>query len=404
MLYSYQVKTKEGAIQDGTIDAPDESVAVTTLHDRGYVVLALTPEQKSIFSGGDILQFLNRPKTKDVVIFTRQLATLIEADVPLAEGMRTLAHQTDNAAFSRVVADVSDKLEGGTSLSAAFASHPKLFSQFYVKLIRSGEISGRLQQSLDYLAEYLERNQAIVSKVRNALAYPIFVVFAMVAVAMIMVRYVLPQLLVIFKESGVTDLPITTRGLIALTDFANSYFILILAFMVLVAVGTFQYIRSPNGRQGWDAFKIRMPLFGPILKGLYLTRIAENMATLIKSDIAILDALRVTSDIVDNVVYRDILLYAEEQVRGGGSISEVLRQYPHEVPSLMTSMIAIGERTGKLDYMLGHVSKFYRTESENKIDGISSLIEPVLVVVLGLGVAILVSSILLPLYSLTGVS
>jgi type II secretory pathway component PulF len=404
MLYFYQVKTKEGAIQEGTIDAPDETVAVTTLHDRGYVVLELAAEQKGLFSGGDIMQYFNRPKTKDVVIFTRQLSTLIEADVPLAEGMRTLSHQTDNAAFSRVIADVSDKLEGGMSLSAAFASHPKLFSQFYVKLIRSGEISGRLQQSLNYLADYLERNQAIVSKVRNAMAYPVFVIFAMVAVALIMTTYVLPQLLVIFKESGVQDLPVTTKALIVITDFVNAYIVFILAFMVLVVVGALQYIRSPDGAQWWDGFKIRMPLFGPILKGLYLTRIAENMATLIKSDIAILDALRVTSDIVDNVVYRDIILYAEEQVRGGGSISEVLRQYPREVPSLMTSMIAIGERTGKLDYMLGHVSKFYRTESENRIDGIASLIEPVLVVVLGLGVAILVSSILLPLYSLVGVS
>lgn len=404
MLFNYQVKTKEGTTQEGTIEAPDENAAVVTLHDRGYVVLALAPAQKGIFSGGDLLQLLNRPKTRDVVVFTRQLSTLIEADVPLAEGMRTLSHQTDNPAFARVIADVSDKLEGGMALSAAFATHPKLFSQFYVKLVRSGEISGRLQQSLNYLAEYLERNQAITSKVRNALAYPIFVIFAMVAVALIMVVYVLPQLLIIFKESGVPDLPLTTKALIALTDFVNRYIVLILAFIIIVVVGSLQYVRTPDGRAWWDRFKVKVPLFGVILKSLYLARIAENMATLIKSDIAILDALRVTSDIVDNVVYRDILLQAEQEVRGGGSISDVFRQYKSEIPSLMTSMIAIGERTGKLDYMLGHVSKFYRTESENRIDTISSLIEPVLVVTLGLGVAILVSSILLPLYSLVGVS
>ncbi|MEK9208508.1 MAG: type II secretion system F family protein, partial [Patescibacteria group bacterium] len=154
----------------------------------------------------------------------------------------------------------------------------------------------------------------------------------------------------------------------------------------------------------WDKFKMRIPAFGVILKSLYLSRIAENMATLIKSDIAILDALRVTGDIVDNVVYRDILLHAEEEVRGGGSVSDVFRQYKTQIPSLMTSMIAIGERTGKMDFMLGHVSKFYRAESENRIDSISSLIEPVLVVTLGLGVAVLVSSILLPLYSMVGIA
>jgi type II secretory pathway component PulF len=197
---------------------------------------------------------------------------------------------------------------------------------------------------------------------------------------------------------------VTTRALIAITDFVNSYIVFVLGFIALVIGGTLQYVRTPDGSRWWDQFKIKVPLFGSIMKGLYLTRVAENMSTLIKSDIAILDALRVTSDIVDNSVYRDILLHAEEEVRGGGSISEVLRQYPQYIPSLMSSMIAIGERTGKMDFMMDHVSKFYRTESEQKIDSISSLIEPVLVVVLGLGVAILVSSILLPLYSMVGVS
>jgi type IV pilus assembly protein PilC len=403
MQFTYQVKAQDGVVSNGLIEASDENAAVAELHKRGFVVLSLASTEKGAF-GTDIMRYFNRPKTRDVVVFTRQLSTLIEADVPLAEGIRTLSNQSDNPIFSKIIADISDKLEGGSSLSAAFAEHPKLFSQFYVKLIRAGEISGRLQQSLLYLADYLERTQAITSKVRNALAYPVFVIFAMVAVAIIMVVYVLPQLLVIFKEAGDIQLPITTRALIAITDFVNSYILLIIAMMIIIVVGSLQWVRTPDGREWWDKFKMRMPAFGVILKSLYLSRIAENMATLIKSDIAILDALRVTGDIVDNVVYRDILLHAEEEVRGGGSISDVFRQYKAQIPSLMTSMIAIGERTGKMDFMLGHVSKFYRTESENRIDSISSLIEPVLVVVLGIGVAVLVSSILLPLYSLVGVS
>ncbi len=403
MQFSYQVKAQNGVVSNGLIEAPDENAAVAELHVRGFVLLSLGVIEEGVFSG-DIMRYFNRPKTRDVVIFTRQLSTLIEADIPLAEGIRTLANQSDNPIFSKMIADISDKIEGGSSLSAAFAEHPKLFTQFYVKLIRAGEISGRLQQSLIYLADYLERNQAITSKVRNALAYPIFVIFAMVVVAIIMVVYVLPQLLVIFKEAGDIQLPITTRALIAVTDFANHYILLILVFIIIVVVGSLQWVRTPDGRIWWDKFKVRIPAFGIILKSLYLSRIAENMATLIKSDIAILDALRVTGDIVDNVVYRDILLHAEEEVRGGGSISDVFRQYKTQIPALMTSMIAIGERTGKMDFMLGHVSKFYRAESENRIESISSLIEPVLVVVLGLGVAVLVSSILLPLYSLVGIS
>lgn len=403
MEFSYQVKAQDGKVTSGTIEAADENAAIAELHTRGFTVLSLAANERGMFSS-DILAYFNKPKGRDVVVFTRQLSTLIEADVPLAEGMRTLALQSDNPAFSKIIGEVSDDLEGGSSLSAAFAKHPKLFSQFFVKLVRSGEISGRLQQSLLYLADYLERSAAIAGKVKNALAYPVFVIIAMVAVALIMMVYVLPQLLVIFKEAGDVQLPITTRALIVVTDFVNNYILLVLGFIAFVVVGSWQWVRTPDGRQWWDEVKVKIPGFGIIMKSIFLARIAENLSTLIKSDIAILDALRITADIVDNVIYRDILLHAEEEVRGGGSISDVFRQYKQNIPSLMTSMIAIGERTGKMDYMLEHVSKFYRTESETRIDTIASLIEPVLVVVLGLGVAVLVSSILLPLYSLTGVT
>jgi type II secretory pathway component PulF len=404
MEYRYHIRSKEGTPLEGVVDAPSEAAAVAALHERGYVVLSLEVARKGILEGGDIMQFFNKPKARDVVVFTRQMSTLIEADVPLAEGMRTLAQQTDNPAFARVVADVSERLEGGTSLSGAFAAHPKLFSQFYVKIIRAGELSGRLAQSLNYLADYLERSQAIASKVRNALAYPVFVVFAMIVVAGIMTTYVLPQLLVVFKEAGEVELPITTRALIAFTDFVNANILFIVGFLVVAGVGLQQWLRTADGRLWWSRFQVKVPLFGSIMKSLYLSRIAENLATLIKSDIAILDALRVTGDIVDNVIYRDILLRTEEEVRGGGAISDVFRQYKEYIPSLMSSMIAIGERTGKLDFMLGHVSTFYRTESERKLDTIASLIEPVLVLILGVGVAILVASILLPLYSLVNIS
>lgn len=404
MEFSYRAKKEDGSLVSGTVDAESEDVAISTLHQRGFMLLDLAPLEKGVFAGGDVMEYFNKPKTKDVVAFTRQLSTLIEADIPLAEGVRILAAQMDNRVFARTVGEVSESLQGGMALSSAFALHPKLFSTFYVKLVKAGEASGRLQESLKYLAEYLERSQAIGSKVRNALAYPVFVILAMIGVFFVMVVYVLPQLLVIFKdaEEGVT-IPITTRMLIALTDFVNDYLVLIIVSSVVGVVGAFQWIRSPEGREWWDRSKIRIPLFGSILKSLFLARIADNMTTLIKSDIAILDSLRITSEIVDNVVYQDVLLEAEESVRGGGSISDAFRKHQDVMPALMTSMIAIGERTGKIDYMLGHVSKFYSTEAEGKIDSIATLIEPVLVVMLGAGVAVLVSSILLPLYSMVGV-
>jgi len=401
MRYTYQAQ-QNGKATEGVIEAPNENSALSTLQEKGFLVTSLEPERTSILSG-DIGKFFRKPKTADVVAFTRQLATLVEAQVPLAQSIRTLAKQSEKPTFTRVINEVADDVEGGSALSQAFGQHPKLFSTFYVKIIRSGEVSGRLQQSLLYLADYLERNQAIASKVRNALAYPAFVIFAMVAVSLVMVIYVLPQLLTIFEESGAVDLPVTTRALITITNFANDYLILILGGIILIVGGVWAWARGAEGKRALDTYKLKVPIFGKIMRNLYLARIAENMGTLVKSDIAILDALRVTADVVDNQVYEAIMLEAEEVVRGGGLVSDSLRKHK-AIPPLMSSMIAIGEQTGKTSSMLEHVSTFYRTEADNSIETISTLIEPILVLILGVGVAVLVSSVLLPLYSLVNVT
>ena len=402
MEFSYKVKDQNGEIIEGTVDAPDENIAVDILHNKGYVVLSLTPLKKNIFRS-DIGQIFSKPSTKDVVIFTRQLSTLVDADMPLAEGLRTLARQVEKPVFRKIITDVSEAVEAGSSLSNALSKHPNLFSTFYIKLVQSGEVTGKLHESLLYLADYLERSQGINSKIRGALAYPAFVVFALVIVTLIMVTYVLPQLLTIFEEAGVKDLPLTTRMLIWTTNFINTYlYFLIVGLLALIYMG-WTYIRTPAGKEWLDNVKIKFPSLGVVIRNLYLARIAESLSTLIKAGIPILNAIRITSDLVGNENYRKIMLAAEENVRDGGTMSEVLAKYI-EVTPLFTSMVAIGERTGKLDFMLEHISKFYKSESDNTIDSISQLIEPILVLILGFAVAILVSSILLPIYNLVGLA
>ncbi len=398
MEFSYQAKTQSGEVLEGKIEAPNENAAVEILHGKGFMVFSLEPVQRG-FLLSDLNQIFAKPKTKDVVIFTRQLSTLVEADMPLAESLRTLAHQVGKASFRKIIDDVANAVEGGSALSAALAEYPKLFSPFYIKLVRSGEVSGKLQDSLSYLADYLERSQGISSKIRGALAYPIFVVGAMIVVMIIMAVYVLPNLLVIFKESGVTELPLPTRMLIGFTDFMNAY----LWYLLAVAAGGtalfWRYIHTERGRALFDDIKLRVPIFGKILKNLYLARISESLATLIKADISILDAIKITSDLVGNISYQQILLEAEESVRGGGSISDVFSKYS-DMPALLTSMVSVGERTGKLEYMLNHVSKFFKEESESDIQNFAQLLEPVLVLIIGVGVALLVAAVLLPLYSI----
>ncbi len=400
MEFKYQTKNNTGQIVNGIIDAPSQDAAISILHTKQLIVLSLDQVSKDLLSK-DLNQVLVRVKTKDIVVFTRQLSTLIEADMPLAEGLRTLAQQSEKAGLKKIVLEVALAIEGGSSLSAALAMHPKLFTSFYIKLVQAGEITGKLQGSLLYLADYLEQSQSINSKIKGALTYPAFVVSALILVGLIMAIYVLPQLLSVFKESGVTDLPITTRMLIWVTDFLNAYFYYILVVLVVGGGLLYRFLKTPEGRVFRDNALVNFPGLSSVIRNLYLARMSESLSTLIKSGISILDALQITSDLVGNENYRLILVAAEEKVRAGGTISEILTQHV-EVPPLFSSMVAIGERTGKLDYMLEHVAKFYKSESETAVNSITQLIEPILVLVLGVAVAILVSSILLPIYSLVG--
>ncbi len=400
MEYKYQAKNSDGQIVDGIIDAPSEDSAISILHTKQLVVLSLTLFKRDLFSK-DLNQVLSRTTTKDIVVFTRQLSTLIEADMPLVEGLRTLAQQSEKPGLKKIVMDVAQSVEGGSSLSSALGAHPKVFTTFYIKLVQAGEVSGKLQGSLLYLADYLERSQSINSKIRGALVYPAFVVSALIIVALIMAVYVLPQLLSVFKDSGITDLPLSTRLLMSGTAFLNDYLYYILAVLIIGGFLITRFLKTPQGKAWRDNFLVTMPGLGSVVRNLYLARVAESLSTLIKSGLPILDALKITADLVGNENYRTIMLASEENVRSGGSISEILSQHK-EMPPLFSSMVAIGERTGKLDYMLEHISKFYKSESETAIGSITQLIEPILVLVLGFAVAILVSSILLPIYSLVG--
>ncbi|MBP9822183.1 MAG: type II secretion system F family protein [Candidatus Pacebacteria bacterium] len=400
MELKYQAKNNAGEIVEGVIDAPSEDNAISILHDKQLVVLSLEVIKKDILSR-DLTQIFSRITTKDVVVFTRQLSTLIEADMPLAEGLRTLAQQSEKPALRKVIMEVAQGVEGGSSLSNALGLHPKIFTNFYIKLVQSGEISGKLQGSLMYLADYLERSQEINSKIKGALTYPAFVVSAMILVFLIMGVYVLPQLLLVFKDSGIKELPLTTKLLISSTDFLNNYIYYILTMLILGGFFIFRFLSKPAGKAWRDNFLVNMPSLGKVVQNLYLARIAESLSTLIKSGLPILDALKISSDLVGNENYRKILMDSEGNVRSGGTISEILSQHK-EMPPLFSSMVAIGERTGKLDYMLEHISKFYKSESETAISSITTLIEPILILVLGFAVAVLVSAILLPMYSIVG--
>src|SRR3989338_11519344 len=373
MEFGYKAKDQLGEILEGAIEAPDETAAVGILHSKGYVILSLILLKKDVFRS-DVTEILSRPNVKDVVVFTRQLSTLVDADMPISEGLRTLARQMEKPAFRKVITEVSEAVEAGSSLSIALSKYPRLFSSFYIKLVQSGEASGKLHERLLYLADHLERSQEINSKIRGALTYPAFVVFALIVVTGIMVIYVLPQLLTIFEDVGVSDLPITTRILIWVTNFVNNYIYYLFTMIFGSIFLGWKYVKTAEGKAVFDNIKINMPALGTVVRNLYLARISESLSTLIKSGIPILDTIHITSDLVGNMNYQRVLLDAEESVRGGGNISDVLNRYK-EIPPLISSIVAIGEKTGKLDFMLDHISKFYKSESDSTIDSIATLIE-----------------------------
>ena len=398
--FHYEAKDKEGKLIQGTIGALSENAAVDTLHDKNLTILSLIAVDKTLFKG-DIGSFLIKPNKKDVTVFTRQLATIIAADIPLIEGLETIASQAEKESFTKIIKEMAEDIRGGSSLSVAIAKQPKLFGDFYVSLVKSGEVSGRLEQTLNYLADYLERSQSLNSKIKGAMAYPMFIVFALGLVGFIMVTFVLPKLLGILTESGVEDIPLITKVIIKLTNFVNNYSLLILASLIFLVWFVRQYVKTNSGKYRIDRLKIRFPRLGVIARNVYIARMSETLSTLVKAGVPILEGLRITSEIVGNFIFRDMLLEAEKNVRNGGNISTVLSQHK-DVPKLVSSMLAIGEKTGKTDFMLDNIYKFYNAEAERDIQNLSQLIEPILILLLGVGAGLLVAGILLPIFSLVG--
>ena len=398
--FTYKIKTQADEIVEGKIEAVTQESAIESLQSKNFVVLSIESAQKNLFEK-DILASVSKPNKKDLVIFTRQLATLIGSDVPLLEGLRILSRQTEKHSFAKMINDIAASVEGGSSLSTALGKNPKLFNTFFVSLVRSGEVSGKLDTTLLYMADYLERSAELTSKVRGALSYPGFVLFAMIVVSILMVTKVLPNLLGVLKESGVQDLPFTTKVLIFTTDFVNGHLLILSIILAILTYSIVSFLRTEKGLLKLDRLKIDMPIFGVIVRNLYIARISETLATLIRSGVPILQGLEITSDVVGNRIFKTIILEAKENVKGGGTISETLAKY-EEFPPLVSSMLSVGEKTGKTDFMLDNILRFYKRESENAINNISQLIEPLLIFILGIGVAILVASILLPIYSLVG--
>jgi type IV pilus assembly protein PilC len=399
MLFKYKAIDQHNASREGTVEAANIDAAITTVQKRGYTVISIDPiEEKTSFYNIEINWFQS-VSNKDIVILSRQISTLFEAQVSALRIFRLLASETENPQLRIILSRIADDLQAGSSISRALSSHPEVFSSFYVSMVRSGEETGSLEKSFTYLADYLDRSYQVATKARNALIYPAFVIGTFVLVMGLMFTMVIPRISQILTDSGQT-LPIYTQIVLAISGFFSDYIALII---VLIAVGGFlfwRFIHTEVGKRAFDEMKITVPYIGSLNRKLYLTRICDNLSTMLASGITMVQAIEVTADVVDNAVYKEIFDYALLEIKGGRSFADTIAEYP-EIPGVLAQMAKVGEETGNLPEILTTLAKFYRREVDNAVDTLIGLIEPVMIVLLGLGVGVLLASVLMPIYNLT---
>lgn len=399
MLFKYTIIDESGQTQNGTIDAFDMDVAITSLQRRGMTLKSIVPSEQKSGLIRRSLSLFNRVKTADIVILSRQIATLFEAQVSALRIFRLLGEETPNPTLRAVLIEVASDLQSGSSISNALAKHPKVFSDFYVNMVTAGEESGKLDQTFAYLADYLDRTYEVSSRVRNALIYPAFVIVTFIIVMVLMLVFVIPKISAILMDSG-QALPIYTVVVLDISNFFATYGLFLLVAIIVIGYFLFRYVRTDAGRLSYDRFKIQIPYLGGLYRKLYLARIADNLNTMILSGISMIRAVEITGRIVGNKVYENILTDAGIAIRGGASVAESFSKHP-EVPGIMIQMMKVGEETGELGSILKTLAHFYDREVTTAVDTIVDLIEPVMVVVLGIGVGFLIVSVLMPIYNMT---
>jgi type IV pilus assembly protein PilC len=384
----------DGESMSGIVEAPGETEAAELLSERGLIVLSLVAGKKKNFKGININ--LGGVNQKDLVIFSRQLAVMISATIPIVQALRILSQQTSNPVFTDKIVEIANDVDGGMKLSDAMSKHSKIFSNFFVAMIKSGETSGRLEEVLEYLADQMEKDYDLVARIKGAMIYPIVILVGLVGVSILMMVYILPKLTPMLKESG-AELPAITNWLIAISEFMVSSWYYILFILAILAFVFVFWTKSQSGKNMWDSIKIKIPIFGGLFKKIYLVRFTRSLHTLIKGGVPISMALRITAEVVDNKAYADLIMKTVAEVEAGNSISTLFSKSPL-VPKMLSQMMIVGEKTGRIDTILERLSDFYSREINTMVANMTTLIEPLILILMGAGVGGIVAAIMLPMY------
>lgn len=399
MKFKYQAKTKEGEAQIGFVEAPNRDAALNILSGHQLFILSVEEVEKPHF-WDRIAKRFGRVHRKDFMIFTRQMATLFEAQLPLTEVLETLYKQTRHPALRQAVFQISQDVDAGLSFSQALERQDEVFSDFFVSMVRSAEVTGNLEKVVGFLADYIEKEGALITKARSAMIYPAIIVLLFGVVAIIMVTVVFPQIEPVFAQSGVA-LPWFTRFLIGSGGVIREWWIAIVLALALLTSVFVNYFETAEGKALRDEMLIRMPIVRKVYLPLTITRMSNAASMLLLGGVPVAQAIEIVGQTIDNVLYKDLLSEVSENVRQGIHLAEAMERYPNYFPPLATQMIAVGEATGQVSQMFSRVADFYGKEADSLINNLVDLIQPVLMIGIGILVGVLFASVLLPLYQLT---
>ncbi len=400
MKFVFEAKDQTGKIKKGKVEAANKEAAVEALHQNNLTPFSIEREKEMNKILRDLQNSWDRVSQKELMIFFRQFATLIGAKVSIINSLSAVREQMENMVFRSVILEIINNIEDGMTLAESLEKHPEIFSALTVSTIRAGEVSGNLQKSVSYIADNIEKNYQLSAKIKGALFYPVFVIGASAIIGFLSMIFVVPKLTQVIIDMG-AEVPWYTQVIIATSHFFVNYWWAILVMVLGVIGGSMYYARTESGKRDWDYIVLKIPVIGKLSRYVYITRFASNFSMLLMGGIPIVQALMVVSEVVNNTIYQGIILRGADEVKSGGNISNIFSRSEY-IPTIVSRMIKIGEETGEMDSSLNSIASFYEKETDNIVRNLTSLIEPVLIVFLGIGVSILVFAILLPIYNITG--
>jgi len=395
-IFKYKAEDLNGKIRRGKEVALSDTEAISKLRKRELNPISVINVTNTFES--KFLMKIAPIKPKDLAIFSRQFSVMISANVTVVESLLILIDQTANLSLKNMISEIAFEVDSGSFLSEAFGKRPHIFSDFFINIVRSGETSGKLDEVLNYLADEMEKNYDMVSKIRGAMIYPVFITTALIGVGVVLMVYVIPNLTAILTETNAT-LPLSTRIVIGTSNFLKSYLVFLIVIFIGLGFLLHLYLKTYSGRRHLDIIKLKMPIFGKLFKYIYLMRFTRSLATLLKGGVTITKGLEITADVVGNIIYKELILETLESINDGNPLSAVMENSSY-VPKMVPQMIAVGEKTGKIDSVLDRVTIFYSRETTNMLDNLSKLMEPIIMVIMGVGVGVMVAAVILPMYNL----